>query len=136
MEGRRSYLVNRTEFDEQTQEAREGIEETLAREALANTIHENEKELQIMSEVCAYVDIATVRVIESIPMAVDFGFAKGCADRLRKDFLSKLGVTETEGVERCQNFARGDRAIQEEREKLKGYIRIAEDCLRASREVV
>jgi hypothetical protein len=137
MEQRFSYRVYKDEFEEKEQDARASIEEALKQaEGSEVAIAEINDELTIISRVCVYLGIATERIVEVIPMAVELALAKGCVDRLKTGFLSKLGVTEEEGLTRCKDFAREDRAIQEKRDQLKGYIKIAEECLKNSREII
>jgi hypothetical protein len=124
MESRRAFVVYKKEFEDECKQMQLEVAQTLPPETTS------ESEQTILARVCTYFELASKRVVEVIPMVVELSFAKGFADRLRKDFLPRLKVHDEGGKERCEEFAREDPELQKRRDELVECQRIVDDCLR------
>lgn len=73
-----------------------------------------EEEIQIMSKVVAYLDIATKRIVDSIAMMIRTGFVNDFAEELRTNLEKKLNLT----VEQSARFALDDPDVRHARSEL------------------
>jgi hypothetical protein len=124
MESRRAFVVYKKEFDDECKQMQLDIAQNLPPETTS------ESERIILARICTYFELASKRVVEVIPMVVELAFAKGFAERLRKDFLPGLKLHDEGGLERREEFAREDPELQKRRDELKECQRIVDDCLR------
>jgi hypothetical protein len=77
---------------------------------------EYKAELVVMSQVLAYFQISSTRMIDVMPMIFETVFARDFAYTLEKNLTSKLQLTGKAGYENCGRFAKEEPEVQAERE--------------------
>jgi hypothetical protein len=110
MEVRRSFNLNVKELEQQAQK----ILLEIANEANSDY----STELRIISNVLAYFDFASRRLVESVPMVCEVSIADGLGHQFRKDFPAKLGLLGSNGLETCARFSAEEASVKEERLRL------------------
>ena len=69
-------------------------------------VSEYDVELRVISNVYAYFDAASERVIEFIPMICDTAFTNMSSERLRQDFVKKLGILDKSSLTEVYKYFR------------------------------
>ena len=77
-----------------------------------------ETELEVISQVLAYFQIASRRIIDVMPMIFETVFARDFGDEIQKELTSSLKLVGDFGLENCAKFAREEREVQVKREDL------------------
>ena|SRR5579859_7415182 len=120
MEQRRSFVMN----DKDYRKLRESFESDMAYSDSYET------ELAIISHVRAYFDVASKRLIETVPMICDTSMALKLIDQLDKSFAKQLGITGEEGNQNAKKFLQEDVEVKEKRESLSRQKEIVESAER------
>lgn len=79
---------------------------------------EYETELTVISDVWAYFDIASKRIIDIMPMLFEVVFARDLGRELQNDLTSDLKLVGRQGVQNCESYARDDEDVHQRRMKL------------------
>jgi hypothetical protein len=79
---------------------------------------EYKTELMVISQVLAYFQVSSVRIIDIMPMIFETIFARDYAQTLRKNLKSSLQLSGKGGYENCARFAKEEPEFQEERKRL------------------
>lgn len=115
MEQRRSFLLNREDYAKQYLEVEQNLK------AKANLQWDShDVELRVISNVFAYFDVASKRLIEAIPMLCEVVFAQGLDEKLRlpSNLTGKLQLIGERGRDTCANYLREDPVTREQRKRL------------------
>jgi hypothetical protein len=73
-------------------------------------------ELVVISQVLAYFQISSTRIIDVMPMIFETVFARDFAHALEKNLTSSLQLTGKGGYDNCARFAKEEPEVQAERE--------------------
>jgi hypothetical protein len=79
---------------------------------------EFEAELIVISQVLAYFDLASKRIIDVIPMIFEKVFAQHFSDELAKSLTVELELVGERGLENCARYAQEEPAARAKRENL------------------
>jgi hypothetical protein len=79
---------------------------------------EYEAELTVISEVLAYFEIASKRIIDVMPMLFETRLAVNFEEDIRKTLAAKLGLVGEFGLENCLRYAVDEPDIRSKREDL------------------
>jgi hypothetical protein len=79
---------------------------------------EYETECIVISDILAYFEIASQRIIDIMPMVFEVVFAREFESELRKTLISKLNLLGDKGTETCAEYTRDTEYIRQKREKL------------------
>jgi hypothetical protein len=96
---------------------------------------EYEIELTVISDVWAYFDIASKRIMDIMPMLFEVVFARDVGRELQNVLTSDLKLVDDQGVQTCERYTRDDEDVHQSRVKLTEEKRIllkALGILRAS----
>jgi hypothetical protein len=77
---------------------------------------EHKAELVVMSQVLAYFQISSTRIIDVMPMIFETVFVRDFAYALEKNLTSSLHLTGKGGYDNCARFAKEEPEVQAERE--------------------
>jgi len=77
-----------------------------------------EAELEVISQVLAYFELSSQRIMDVMPMIFETVFARDFADEIRKELTSSLRLVGDFGLENCAKFAKEEPDIQLRREDL------------------
>jgi len=78
---------------------------------------EYQVELMVISEVLAYFQISSKRIIDIMPMVFETVFTRQFGDELRKGLTSNLKLVGEFGLENCARYARDEPDVQFKREE-------------------
>jgi hypothetical protein len=90
---------------------------------------EYDAELEVISHVAAYFDIASTRIIDSIPQLFETMFASRFAQELEERLTIDLKLLGDGGVDRCKKYVRDESDIQFNRDKLLREKKILKEAL-------
>jgi hypothetical protein len=90
---------------------------------------EYDAELEVISHVAAYFDIASTRIIDSIPQLFETMFASRFAQELEERLTIDLKLLGDGGVDRCKKYVRDEPDIQFNRDKLLREKKILKEAL-------
>ncbi|KIM31799.1 hypothetical protein M408DRAFT_327224 [Serendipita vermifera MAFF 305830] len=95
----------------------------ITRESLIKALPTDESEdaIEVMSEVCAYYEVAFRRFIDNIPMIIDLELLKGFERTLNEALFRGLGLGDNIQT-RCASFLEEDPYITRSREILQGHL--------------
>ena len=79
---------------------------------------EYEAELNVISEVLAYFEISSKRIIDVMPMIFETVFARNFQRDIRKVLTSKLGLVGEFGLENCARYVVDEPIVRMKREHL------------------
>jgi hypothetical protein len=79
---------------------------------------EFEAELIVISQVLAYFDLSSKRIIDVIPMIFEKVFAQHFSDELSKVLTVELELVGERGLENCARYAQEEPAVRVKREDL------------------
>jgi hypothetical protein len=77
-----------------------------------------ETELTVISDIWAYFEIASKRIMDIIPMLFQVAFARDFGRELHKVLTSGLKLVGNQGAENCAKFARDSEDVHQRRAKL------------------
>jgi hypothetical protein len=86
------------------------------------------EELTVISQVLAYFEISSKRIVDLMPMIFETVFARQFGDELRKRLTSNLKLVGECGLENCAKYARDEPDVQSKRQE---YNRQKETLSRA-----
>lgn len=94
-------------------------------------IHADEfdAELDVISHVAAYFDIASTRIIDNIPQLFETMFASKFAHELEERLTTDLKLLGTGGLDRCKRYVRDEPDIQFRRDTLSRERKILKEAL-------
>ncbi|KAH9854523.1 P-loop containing nucleoside triphosphate hydrolase protein [Lenzites betulinus] len=96
-----------------------------------NKADEYEEELQLMAEVRAYFQVAYKRVIDNIPMAIDYYFLYAFEEQLHERLFERLGLGAANAAARCSAYIAEDPSVVAARDELMGKKKRLENVQRA-----
>jgi hypothetical protein len=79
---------------------------------------EYEAELNVISEVLAYFEIASKRIVDVMPMIFESRLAHNFEEDIRKTLASKLGLVGEFGLDNCLRYVVDEPDIRSKREDL------------------
>ena len=77
-----------------------------------------ETELEVISQVLAYFELASQRIMDVVPMIFETVFARDFSHEIRKELTSSLKLVGDFGLENCAKFAKEEPDTQLRREDL------------------
>jgi Dynamin GTPase effector domain len=108
MELRRSFTLNEVDFVK----LRESVDSDSYSDG-ADT------ELVVISNICAYFDVSSKRLIEVVPMICDTSLSLKLVNELKNSFMKQLGIGGASGLENCQRFLQEDPDVRERKQILR-----------------
>ena len=106
-----------------------GIHLTSLRQLARLHADEFDAELDVISHVSAYFDIASQRIIDDIPQVFETIFALRFFNELKDNLASDLKLVGDGGLENCKRYVRDEPDIQMTRDKFDRQRRILKDAL-------
>lgn len=91
---------------------------------------EFDSELGLISEVCAYFEIASKRISDIMPMVFEVQFARGFGDELKGVLMLDLKLVGDSGSENCTKYTRDNEEVREKREELEEDRGILSEALK------
>jgi hypothetical protein len=79
---------------------------------------EFETELKVVSEILAYFEIASKRIVDIMPMIFETRLPHDFEEDIRKALISKLGLVGECGLENCARYVVDEPGIRSKREVL------------------
>lgn len=104
--------------------------EDLSRIFVANGVHlspkdldclhvdEFQAELEVISQVLAYFDISSKRLIDEIPLVFETVFVSDFGEQLGKDLTTKLKLVGDMGLEHCTRYCQDESDMESRRREL------------------
>src|SRR5579859_6966294 len=95
------------------------------------TAHEDEymAELDVISHVATYFEIASNRIVDDIPKVFETVFARWFGESLAMDLASNLKLVGDGGVETCRRYVRDEPDVQMKRDSLTRQQKILKQAL-------
>jgi hypothetical protein len=122
MEEKRSFSLN---DDEHSREFERLKPEVLRGLSLELSSGSPTVEAVIICNVYTYFHIASRRVIDTICMTCEIGFAEGLGEKIRKDLAAMLGIIGKDGMEISENLIQDElRGLNERKQTVERSLKV------------